>query len=223
MLVALVLAAFAGSCDFASAFQRYCANNPRCLTDAGAIDAGMIDAQAAGDAADANNGPPIPPPTNCGPSGGCATPSQVCHPFGQVCMNLCNTSADCPPYLDTCVEIRDPAGNVRTPKVCTCTSAQVCNTYSAGFTCNPADSLCEPLCASGGDCAMYQPPRFCDQLSGLCQSTIPSCSSGADCSPGQPRCDPVTLRCTGCVTDSDCSGRLDGLVTCGVSGSCVVP
>lgn len=137
-------------------------------------------------------------------------------------MTVCNTAADCPRYLDTCVEIKDPSGNARTPKVCTCTSAQVCNSYSAGFTCNPTDSLCERLCASSPDCSVFQPARICDQLSGLCLSATPSCSSNSDCqSASQPHCDSVTLRCTGCVTDSDCASRPDGLVKCGSGGSCV--
>jgi hypothetical protein len=219
------------ACDFDAAMDRYCAGNARCAPDAGLRDASSNDAPLADDVGppldgppDNNPGLPIPPPMSCGPSNGCNAPNQVCHPFAQVCLDLCTSAEDCPHYLDTCAEIVDPEGNARTPKVCTCTSAQACNGYSAGFTCNPTDGLCERLCAGNRECGMFQPMRFCDRLSGTCQSTTPSCSASSDCpSPGQPRCDPVTLRCTGCVSDSDCSGRPDGLVRCGSNGGCVSP
>jgi hypothetical protein len=222
------------ACNFDAAMDHYCANNPRCFRDAGVPgprDASSNDspvADAAGPspdaAADLAPSPPIWPPMSCGTSNGCNGPSQICHPFAQVCLALCTSVADCPSYLDTCTEILDPEGNARTPKVCTCSSAQACNGYSAGFTCNPTDGLCERLCASTRECGFFQPMRFCDRLSGMCQSTTPSCSTNSDChSPGQPRCDPVTLRCTGCVSNSDCSTRTDGLLTCGTNGSCVSP
>ncbi len=233
----LALLGLAASCDFNAAFKRYCEKNPQCLADAGsgpetgsALDAAdavvAVDAVDAVLAVDAGSSPRIPPPRTCGPSGECQNPKEVCHPFGQVCMMTCDTSADCPPWLDNCVEIRDPGSAVRAPKVCACTSAQICNSYANSsatvFTCNPSDNLCEPLCASAQDCAMFQPPRVCDQASGRCQITSSPCSGNADCpSAAQPRCDPGSQRCTGCVSPGDCASRTDGFTQCSPTGSCV--
>jgi hypothetical protein len=239
----LALLGLAASCNFDAAFKRYCEKNSQCLADAGsgpetgsasdaadavvAVDA--VDAVVAVDAVDAENSPRIPPPRTCGPSGECQNPKEVCHPFGQVCMMTCDTSADCPPWLDNCVAIRDSSGGPRTPKVCTCTSAQICNSYANSyttvFTCNPSDNLCERLCSSAQDyCAMFEPPRVCDQTSGRCQSSTSPCSSNTDCpSASQPRCDPVNQRCTGCISPADCAGRPDGFTQCGPTGSCVGP
>ena len=164
----------------------------------------------------------IPTPKNCGPSTPCVGPREVCHPFGQVCMQTCTSSADCPPWLDTCAEIPDSKGPGHASKVCNCTSGQVCNNYASGFTCNPSDNLCEPLCASPQDCSGFQPARTCVQKIGVCLSTSPPCFSSAECpSAAQPRCDPVSSRCVGCLMPSDCAGRPDSLTQCSSDGSCV--
>jgi len=230
MVVLLALVTGTSSCDFKSALDRYCAHNPQC-----AADAGIKDANASDGALVNNDSPPdqmadtaqamsIPPPVNCGTSTRCMYPNQICHPFGQVCLTLCNSSEDCPPYLDTCVEIRDPFGKILTPKVCTCSSAEACNNYSDGFACNPIDGLCEPLCAINQNCAMFQPPRTCDKVYGLCQKGMRPCSGNSDCFlSGLPRCDPITQRCMSCIDDSDCSSRPDGLLRCGPDGSCLSP
>jgi hypothetical protein len=203
------------ACNFDAAFRRYCENNPQC--DGGT--AGPSDGLPGRDAADAG-GPPIPPPRNCGPYNPCPFATEVCHPFGSVCMQTCTTAADCPPWLDTCTEIRDPYGTVYTPKVCTCTLAQACNNYQDGFTCNPLDSLCERFCASTPECYSFQGPRVCDQVSGLCLLSSAICRSNLDCPTAiQPRCDPVILRCAGCVTFYDCAGR----TVCGPNGACISP
>lgn len=213
----VALLAFALSCDFDAAFKHYCENNPQCKADAGT-------AGQARDGGDAVSATPIPPPRTCGPTNPCATPFEVCHPFGLVCMTTCNSPADCPPWLDTCTAIRDAYGTVYTPKVCTCTSAQICNSYASIFTCNPSDNLCERLCATTQDCVGFQPPRVCDELSGLCVVVPPTCYSNANCPlAAQPRCDPFSLRCTGCVSPSDCAARLDGFTQCSPDGSCVSP
>ena len=217
-MMALLLVA--ATCNFDAALRRYCDNNPHCPAGAG----GAGGAAQGRDGGDAQGLPPIPPPRNCGPYNACPYPNQVCHPFGSVCMQTCNTSADCPSWLDTCTEIRDPNGTVWTPKVCTCTSAQICNNYADGFTCSPVDSLCERLCATTPDCYPFYPPRVCDQLSGLCRVSTTPCNSNLDCpTAAQPHCDPVILRCTGCASFYDCNGRPDGRTQCGSTGACVSP
>ena len=205
--------------DAPQSVDGYCENNPQCQADSGTV----ADAAQSGDGSDAEDAPPIPPPQNCSPSNPCADPSEVCHPFGQVCMMTCNTSADCPPWLDTCTEIHDPTnGAARTQKVCTCTRPHVCNGYANGFTCNFSDGLCERLCEGTQDCSGFQPPRVCDHLG--CQIAAPTCFGNANCpSADQPRCDPTSLRCIGCISSSDCADRTDGLTQCNAAGACVIP
>ncbi|MBN2575741.1 MAG: hypothetical protein JXP73_14340 [Deltaproteobacteria bacterium] len=223
------LVAVALSCDFDAAFERYCENNPACQKDA-----------AAGPEAGPDSGPETDPnrdagegersrsialPKVCGRNNeGCDSRNEVCHPFGQVCMRKCETADDCPPWLDTCAEIREPGGQARTGRVCMCSSTKVCNSYDADFVCHNADNLCEPLCENDDDCSRYQPTRFCDRLTSQCVRDVRICLGNWDCpSAAQPHCDPVSQRCTGCVDDSDCSERPDGLVQCGPTGSCVAP
>jgi hypothetical protein len=250
--VLLALVGLAGSCNFDAAFDRYCAKNPRCQPDAGnapAADVPPPDAPppdasppdvsppdvsppdaSPGDAPQEREGRPedakrlIPPPRNCGPSAPCPGPGEICHPFGFVCLQPCSTTADCPPWLDNCTEITDASGTIYTNKVCTCTSAQICDNQTNGFACNPLDNICEKECAGPDECGMYQPPRLCDRMSGLCVASAQTCYVNAHCpSPFQPRCDPVSNRCVRCTSNDDCAGRRDGLVRCDSNGSCVNP
>jgi hypothetical protein len=230
--LALSWVVLSGACfDFEAAHRRYCENNPQCASDARAApDAtpdATPDAHLAPDAEhDAQPDPQIniPPPRNCGPAMPCPGSNEVCHPFGNVCLRACNSSADCPPWLDKCTEIRDPYGFVYTTKVCTCSTAQICDRYSSGFACNLLDSLCEKECASASDCSGFQPPRLCDQLIGLCVASVQICYVNANCpSPTQPRCDPVSARCVRCSSSDDCAGRGDGFVRCSDDGTCIAP
>jgi hypothetical protein len=238
----LAVLVFCGACNFDAAFDNYCAKNPRCAADAAAgPEAGKEAGPEAGpDLGPDNGGEPaadagsdmgpdtggqgqIRPPKSCSSRYECAS-NEICHPVGLVCMLTCKTAQDCPPYLDTCAEIRDSGGGARTPKVCTCTVARVCDDYARGFVCHPTDNLCERLCGNTQDCSAFQPARVCDQLSGFCQSTIPSCASNGNCpTASQPHCDLGISRCVGCLDNSDCAGRSDGLTQCSATGSCVSP
>lgn len=232
--LALSCLALAGGCfDFDAAHRRYCENNPQCASDAKPATDTTPDANIAPNAehdaqpdSPADIPPPhnIPPPDNCGPSMPCQGQNEICHPFGYVCLQMCNSSADCPPWLDTCTEIRDPYGFVYTPKVCACNTAEICDSYSSGFACNLIDSLCERECADDSDCSVFQPPRLCDQLIGLCVPSIQICYVNSNCpSPTHPRCDPVSGRCVRCGSSDDCAGRGDGLSRCSDVGACVAP
>lgn len=223
-----------GCLDFDAAHRRYCQNNPQCAFDASTTPDTSTDAHLTpASGRDAPSDPPIAPsdppidipvPQNCSPSMPCPGPNQICHPFGYVCLQQCNSSADCPPWLDTCIEIRDPHGFVYTPKVCSCNTAQICDSYSSGFACNLLDNLCEKECAGTSDCAGFQPPRLCDELIGLCVANIQICYVNSNCpSPTQPRCDPVSGRCVRCGSNDDCAGRGDGFVRCKDDGTCVPP
>ncbi|HEY5284829.1 MAG TPA: hypothetical protein VIM14_18700 [Polyangia bacterium] len=220
--------ALAGGCfDFDAAHRRYCENNPQCASDAKITADATPDGDIAPDAErDAQPNPPvdIPPPHNCSLSTPCQGQNEICHPFGYVCLQMCNSAADCPPWLDTCTEIRDPHGVVYTPKVCACNTAEICDSHSSGFACNLLDSLCERECAGDGDCSGFQPPRLCDQLIGLCVASIQICYVNSNCpSPTHPRCDPVSGRCVRCSSSDDCTGRIDGFARCDETGVCVAP
>jgi len=217
-----------GGCfDFDAAHRRYCQDNPQCASDASTPSDARPEVHIAPDVArDAQSDLPmdIPPTQNCSLSMPCQGQNEICHPFGYVCLQMCNSSADCPPWLHTCTEIRDTYGFVYTPKVCVCSTAQICDSYSSGFACNLLDSLCEKECASTSDCSGFQPQRLCDQLTGLCVASIQTCYVNANCpSPTQARCDPISARCVRCSSSDDCAGRDDGFIRCNDDGTCVVP
>jgi hypothetical protein len=250
-LLALLL--LPAGCDFDGAFKRYCQGNPQCRSDArpetglqakdaatGAGTGPEIKDAAEGpetglEIKDAATGaetgpdtaflpPRILPPRNCTSSDQCQGPDNVCHPFGKVCLKSCSSAADCPPWLDTCAEIRDPYGTASTPKVCTCSMAASCDKAASGFACNFLDGLCEKECQGPSECAYFQPPRVCDQMAGLCMATMPNCSVNAHCpAPSQPRCDTVNRRCVSCASNNDCVSRPDGLARCDLNGSCIAP
>ncbi len=211
LLLLLALAA----CDFDDAYRKYCEGNPACAEppgDAGGIpDAGASAPDAAG----------LAFPTSCARPTDCA-PSEVCHPRGRVCVPSCETAATCPTGLDTCAPQQGPHGET-TPPVCGCSTAQSCAQAFAGSTCNPLDNLCEPLCQKDQDCAGFDPPRTCDEVSGLCLQGPTSCTANTDCaSATQPRCDQGMGRCTKCFSPDDCAQRTDGLLDCDPgTGACV--
>jgi hypothetical protein len=218
------------ACNFDSAFQRYCANNPRCGADAAPQPEAGPDI-AADAPADVGPRPELGgdarpdgqvfmyPPRSCLSSSDC-WPNEMCSPLGQVCMALCRTASDClQPGLDTCDVLANPSG-MPTPKVCQCSASEVCSSFASSFFCASPDELCEHFCRVDQDCAFFHPSRRCDIRSGTCQA----CLSNVDCPfPGQPRCDPVLFRCSGCIGNSDCAGRPDGLTQCSSTGTCVAP
>ena len=228
------------SCNFDAAFNRYCSGNSRCQADAGsapeagpetgpeaarpeaAPEAGPEAGPETGqgnDVGDADPWRPISFPKNCSASGGCSAPDEICNPREQVCMKTCNSQIDCPPWLDLCIDPR--FSSMRGPKVCSCTASS-CNKYASGYTCNPLNGQCERICTTDQDCSSFQPARTCEQVSGLCQPIPQTCSSNSDCHlPDHPRCDPVALVCSGCLSASDCTGRSDGFSQCSPSGGCV--
>jgi hypothetical protein len=239
LAVSALTAGLFGSCNFDSAFDRYCANNPRCADAAAAADvgpdAGRDLAPDLGPDGRPDLGPDLPPwpdrdgplapPTSfvqlssCMSDNECAR-NEICHPLGKVCMVTCRNSGECPPWLKTCRDLPVTGGG-RTPKmVCTCNGNAMCaDNVSSSYMCNPIDNLCEPSCSTSFDCAIFRLPRLCS-TDLVC---VPSCSSAAGCpSATQPHCDPAR-GCVGCVDDSDCAGRSDGLSQCNQTGSCMAP
>lgn len=213
----LALLGFASSCNFDSAFKRYCDNNPRCQADAGPT----LEVGQGSEVKDAELPPSIPSPKNCASPNDCSAPDEFCHPLSQVCMKTCNAPTDCPPWLGGCSDPR--GGPLRGQKVCSCT-AQSCNNFATLFTCNPSDGLCERICGTDQDCSGFQPARTCDQQRGWCLPIPQTCAGSADClSAAQPRCDFVSLLCAGCASSADCAGRPDGLSQCTPAGNCVGP
>jgi hypothetical protein len=230
-----------GSCNFDSAYERYCANNPRCAdTSAGPevrAEVGPDVAPDLGPDMRPDLGPDVPPgPDRDGSTGppsfvqispclsdsDCGSSGKVlCHPSGKVCMFTCRDKTDCPPWLDSCRDLPQSGGS-RTQRVCTCSGNGICaqgigSTYT--YLCNSIDNLCEPSCSTSSECGMFRLPRVC----GTDLVCVPACFSSSGCpSASQPRCDPAK-GCAGCMDDSDCANRGDGLSQCNSSGSCVAP
>ncbi len=233
-LLVVALPWLVSSCDFDSAFDRYCANNPRCSDAALGAEAGAETAMQSGPevgpevgpeagpdfAPDVAHDPPwgpdrdggLPPPrfgqiVACASDNDCGR-NDVCHPVGKVCMNACRSTSDCMPTgLDVCADLMLPGGNQR--KVCMCGSTTACQErLGANFRCNSPEQLCEPACTAPEPdyCGtLFQPPRICDGNLQVCQR----CASNADCpSSAQPHCD-RDRGCMGCFDDSDCAGRAE--------------
>lgn len=244
--MACLLLAWAASCNFDAAFERYCQNNPRCARPDGATgletapdtvpdttpdmtvppDTPVMPADGGFGRDLLGDGfPPLlpPPPRSCRQDNDCSA-KEVCHPLANVCMKTCATFDDCPPFLDTCAELSDEGGvPMSTIQVCQCRIADNCASYARNFTCNAYDNLCERMCRSNQDCQIFDPPRVCSVTSGLCQRASGSCSSNRDCQPSQPRCDLVASHCAGCLGPLDCAYRPDGLTQCSPTGACVSP
>lgn len=238
-----------GSCNFDSAFERYCANNPRCADAAAGPEAGPEVAPDLGPDLrpdvgpdlgpdlepdlgpdllphmDRDGGPPgtpsfLPLPSSCTSDADCGS-RELCHPVGKVCMIACRSQNECPKWLDTCGDLPVPGGG-RTPRmVCMCSGNTSCaERVGSAYLCSPIDNVCELACGPAVDCGnLFRPQRSCN-ADLVC---VPPCSSNAACSsPAQPRCDSAK-GCVGCVDDSDCAGRGDNLSRCSSSGSCVAP
>jgi hypothetical protein len=227
----LGLLGLATGCNFDAAFQRYCKDNPQCQQDSGT--GGNLNGSpdsGSGQKLDGGSGwgqLPMQPPRSCLSNAQCNTPSEICHPFTLICLLTCASAVDCPPWLGVCTEIVNPFSGVPlTAKVCLCTGASACNSYASGFTCHPGDGICEKLCSGPQDCTSFGSPRSCDLQTGWCvySPPLPPCVSNADCpSPTQPRCDPGSFVCVGCLSAQDCIGWPGGLTQCSLTGACVAP
>ena len=225
------------SCNFDAAFKRYCENNPRCQADAGPtsdvgpdlgpdLDVGpdaapdvAPDAVPGSEVNDVDSRPAISPPKTCASPNDCSGSNEVCNPISQVCVKTCNSPTDCPAWLGSCSGAS--GGPMRGQNVCSCTALS-CNSYP-GFVCD-SDGSCKPICKIDQDCLGFPLPRACDPPTGLCKPIPQACSLSSDCPPMQPRCDPSSLLCAGCISSDDCAGRSDGgSLQCGPAGGCVGP
>jgi hypothetical protein len=209
----------ASSCDFETAFQRYCDESHNCP-----------DAASSPDARDAASAPDLEPPPgdttslirSCGPGLGDCGPADLC--INQICRKKCNEDEECPSELalNKCEDVqpRGPGGGPEHIKVCKCTSWQECNSVASGFTCNKEDGLCVPRCIDKADCNIFAQPRVCDIASGECKRP---CKDNKECfDPDYSRCDPDTQLCKPCIEAADCYGRPDLKTQC-LSGSCIQP
>jgi hypothetical protein len=164
----------------------------------------------------------IPPPINCNSAADCPESESFCHPWGHVCLKVCNSRTDCPSYLDQCAELQNPG--VTTPKVCTCSDQVICSNFALGYACNVTDGLCERQCRGPEECSGFQPARYCERGLNLCLAKTQTCYLASDCtSDGRPRCDPVSHVCIGCGSNDDCMGRPNGRTRCSSDGACVPP
>lgn len=221
----LLLIPILAACNFNAAFSRYCQNNPRCVPDAGSgpevrspppPDLGPdLGRDVAPDLrpdlgpdlspdliADAPVGPGRvdsgwPRPLGiCTSPADCNVPMETCHPSAQICIATCRSSSDCPPGLDTCIDVRLQPGDPSPPaRICACSNSLACGQMASNFRCNGLDKLCQPPCYGSADCSMFR-LRVCNQFTNICVE---------------------------CVAATDCSNRSDGATECDSTGKCVRP
>lgn len=213
---AFLLLGLLGACNFDAAFSRYCQNNPNCKPDAGKDlgpnpspdlgpdlsmdtfvppDSGRPDGGGGGRPDSGGGGLPPFFMRSCASPADCNAPMETCHPTTQTCIPTCRSPADCPYWLDACIDPRGPFGGPTSmPRICACSNSQVCRQLSPDFSCNAADNLCTPPCYSNADCPTLRTPRKCSPFSNVCVE---------------------------CVETTDCSGRTDGFTECDSRGLCV--
>lgn len=140
--------------------------------------------------------------------------SEICHPTAQICVQTCESGADCPDSAKTCAAV----SATNTTKVCQCSTDVLCNTDrdTADLVCSTLDKVCVEKCTSDAACGTG---RTCDTATGQCQAgSTPACTYGS-CASGQV-CNTTTNKCEAAAT---CTGEAQSSCTYGQycnSGSC---
>lgn len=150
----------------------------------------------------------------CTTDGDCLA-GEICHPEAGVCVQTCESGADCPDSAKNCDTIVGTSVDGGTgQKICQCTTDQLCAGGAAGTgaVCMEAFDVCMAACASNTDC----PSGFeCETSTGQCTAT-----GGGTCSPactGDQVCDPNTNTCVAkCTFGAGCSGTQMCNLTTGV-------
>jgi hypothetical protein len=139
-------------------------------------------------------GSPCSQDTDCG-SG------KICHPVAKVCVQTCNSPADCPITADVCNTYSGPNGAATSDEICMCSSDQMCQgTSGSNVICGLEDKICETPCTSNSACSSS---RTCDTGSGQCitqdATCVPACTTGQYCDTTQ---DPAA--CANFCTPGSC-------------------
>jgi hypothetical protein len=220
---ALAMLGLGGSCNFDSAFQRYCENNPRCLADAASGPAAgpEVGPEAKPDAepelgpqvepdAEAEPGPEAEPDAGPGPGldvGPSRNPGRDGGPDGLMAIRpprSCSSPTDCNGLNEIC----HPFGQVC---MTTCRTSTDCPPWldACAEISDPSGARRSPKvcgCTPWSSCDSYVPGFRCNPADNLCE---PPCHTTFDCSVfQQPRvCNPDTNFCSptqSCLSDADC-------------------
>ncbi|WP_375756975.1 hypothetical protein [Corallococcus exercitus] len=114
--------------------------------------------------------------------------SELCHPAAKVCVQTCESSADCPDTAKTCTALSATV----LQKVCKCSTDALCNSNQGGseLVCSIPHDVCTPKCTTDAQCGTGE---VCDTQTGHCKE-----SGGSDpfCTgEGQSTCDYGTHSC----------------------------
>jgi hypothetical protein len=221
--LALAMLGLWGSCNFDSAFQRYCENNPRCLADAASgPEAGPEAVPEAKPDVEPKPGPEVEPdaepesatepepdagrepglevgpPWNPGRDGGSDGPTFIRPPRSCISSSDCNGPNEiCHPFGQVCMTA------CRTPADCP-PWLDACAEISEPSGTRRTPKVCG--CTPWGSCDSYVPGFRCNPVDNLCE---PPCHTTFDCSVFlQPRvCDQSTNFCSPmqtCLSNADC-------------------
>ncbi|RKH36358.1 hypothetical protein D7Y13_16735 [Corallococcus praedator] len=113
-------------------------------------------------------------PESCSSDTDCA--SGFCNTAASVCMDTCESAADCPDTEKECAAL---AGATNTAKVCQCKTNQLCNEDdSTSLVCGAVSKRCEEPgtntgCTKNSDCGTGE---TCDTATGQCVGGTTTCS-----------------------------------------------
>jgi hypothetical protein len=108
-------------------------------------------------------------PTTCVSNDECAADTEICHPTAGVCVQTCNSGADCPDTAKTCAPLGGSGPSANT-NICQCSTDVLCNggadAETSDLVCSNLDNVCVTKCASDADCGTG---RVCNEGSGQCE------------------------------------------------------
>ncbi len=126
---------------------------------------------------------------------------EICHPRAQVCVQTCETSADCPDTAKNCEVL---AGTSPEARICKCQTDALCAGGDATGTstiCSDAFEICVTKCGSDNDC----PSGYtCEQSTGQCRASSGAGCTYDSCGAGQ-NCNLTTGQCESAATCSPAS------------------
>ncbi len=151
----------------------------------------------------------------------------ICHPVEKVCVQTCESAADCPDSAKNCEGLNQSTGTdggTQTSdagvgqKICKCATSVLCNGLTnpgGSLVCNDETRVCVTKCGSDADCGSG---RTCDTASGQCKAgsggtCTPACATGQTCQNGtcvtqQTTCNSSNAQPDVCAYGQFCSSNV---------------
>ena len=157
---------------------------------------------------------------SCVTDADCTEANTICHPGALVCVQTCNSGADCPDSAKTCGAVSSTDDR----QICQCATDTLCaqGDLGTGAVCQEAWSVCTNACTGDTDC----PTGFeCDTATGQCTdggagSCDPACGADQVCdtSGATATCvDKCTFNSCGNGQVCDADGTCKAAATCSAS------